>query len=227
MKKNIIYLGVLATLLFVLPLQASAVSFTDDDLHVSTEDISMGQFGTIEAGDFTWTYTDEEAGEKTWTISFDTDSSYIYFSLVPTDLTIEGVNVSGTGFVKRNQQNASDGAVDVLIESANSGTGRVTITVTTLDVPEGECMLNVSPLNLDCSVNIPGIYFDNNGNEITEEEYATICGNTVPDDEPDDPNDVPNSETGSVVPYIAIGGGLVAIVAVYLFARKSNKVYKI
>ena len=42
------------------------------------------------------------------------------------------------------------------------------------------------------------------------------------------PTDVPNSpDTGSVVPYVAIGGGLVAIAAVYLYSRKSNKVYKI
>ena len=69
-----------------------------------------------------------------------------------------------------------------------------------------------------------GIPLDDNGNAISEEEYNQVCGNTTT---PGDNNDVPSPETGSVVPYIAIGGGLLAIVAVYFFSKRSNKVYKI
>ena len=102
------------------------------------------------------------------------------------------------------------------------------LTVITTDDPVDDgCILNVSPINtLDCSTSIPGFYFDNDGNSISQEEYNEVCGNTTTTT-PESPGDIPNSpQTGSVVPYIAIGGGLLAIVVVYLLTRK-NKVYKI
>ena len=228
MKKNIMLLGVLATLLFVLPSTVSAaVSFEDTDgdgTYENSDVISVGQFGTIAVGDMTWEYLEGSDEEKIWTISFETSHPFIYFSLVPASVSIDSVNVSGNGFVLADQESAGDGMIDILIENANSGSGMVTVTVVTTDTADEGCQLNVSPLNLNCSVNIPGIYFDDNGNEISAEEYQEVCGNTTT---PDDPNDVPNSQTGSVVPYVAIGGGLLAIVAVYLFSRKANKVSKI
>ena len=228
MKKNIMLLGVLATLLFVLPSTVSAaVSFEDTDgdgTYENSDVISVGQFGTIAVGDMTWEYVEGSDEEKLWTISFETSHPFIYFSLVPVSVSIDSVNVSGNGFVLADQESAGDGMIDILIENANSGSGMVTVTIVTTDTADEGCQLNISPLNLDCSVNIPGIYFDDNGNEITAEEYQEVCGNATT---PDDPNDIPNSETGSVVPYVAIGGGLLAIVALYLFSRKSNKVYKI
>lgn len=229
MKKNILLLGVLAALLLTLPIQVHAVpvSFVDPDQDGTYEneaEISVGRYGTIAAGDMTWRYSDQEAGEKTWTISFDTSSPFIYLSLVPAFISIDSVSVTGTGFANAAQDSSGDGMVDLLIENMNNGSARVTINVITTDEAEEGCILNLQPLNLDCSVSIPGFYFDNNGNAITAEEYNTVCGNVTP---PDDPNDVPNSETGSVVPYVAIGGGLLAIAAVYLISRKANKVYKI
>ena len=228
MKKNIMLLSVLATLLFALPSTVSAaVSFEDTDgdgTYENSDVISVGQFGTIAVGDMTWEYVEGSDEEKLWTISFETSHPFIYFSLVPVSVSIDSVNVSGNGFVLADQESAGDGMIDILIENANSGSGMVTVTIVTTDTADEGCQLNISPLNLDCSVNIPGIYFDDNGNEITAEEYQEVCGNATT---PDDPNDIPNSETGSVVPYVAIGGGLLAIVALYLFSRKSNKVYKI
>ena len=227
MKRNIILFGVLATLLFSLPsVVNAAVSFTDTDrdgTYESSDSISVGQFGTIAAGDFTWRYSDEEAGEKTWTITFSTNRPFIYLSLVPAFVEINSVSVSGTGFVKAAQPTSGDGMVDLLIQNTNSGSATLTITVITTDTADEGCQLNISPIDLDCSVNVPGFYFDDDGNEITADEYEEACGAPAPSD----PNDVPNSQTGSVVPYVAIGGGILAIVVVYLFSRKSNKVYKI
>ena len=229
MKKNILLLGVLAIMLFSLPSMVdAAVSFQDnnkDGVYESTDSISAGQFGTIAAGDMTWTYSDKEAGEKTWTISFETSNSFIYLSLVPSFLTIDSVSVNGSSFVLASKQNAGDGAVDVLIQNVSSGSALLTITVITTDAADEGCILNISPLKLDCSFTGGGFYFDDNGNEITAEEYNEVCGNTTPT--PDNPNDVPNSQTGSVVPYVAIGGGILAVAVVYLFSRKANKVYKI
>ena len=226
MKKIIVILGLVASFMFVMPMSVKAAAFVDNDgdgVYENDAAISMGQFGNIEEGDMTWEYTDEEAGEKTWTISFVTSHQYIYFSLIPDALDIDSVVVSGTGFALLDQANAGDGMVDVMIESANNGGGEVTITVITYDNADEGCQLSVSPLNLDCSVQVSGLYFDNSGNVITADEYAEVCGNVTPDD----PNDVPNSQTGSVIPYIAIGGGLVAIALVYFISKKANKVYKI
>lgn len=228
MKKNILLLGVLATVLFGLPsVVNAAVSFDDNDrdgVYESTDSISAGQFGTIAAGDMTWTYSNEEEGEKTWTISFETSNPFIYLSLVPSFLNIDSVSVNGSNFVLASQSGAGNGAVDVLIQNVSSGSAMLTITVITTDTADEGCILNISPLNLNCNFSGGGFYFDDNGNEISAEEYAQVCGNATT---PDNPNDVPNSQTGSAVPYVAIGGGILAVAVVYLFSRKSNKVYKI
>lgn len=224
-KKITMVLSLVAVALLIMPKEVLAAGFTDDDPHLSTEDISFGEFGTIKAGDYSWTYTDEEAGEKTWTISVDTNSKYIYFQLVPKSVEIRNDNdvKVNSGFVIVSQKENSNGTRDIFIESSGSSS-RLTITVKTYDTADTGCLLNVSPYRLNCSVKIDGYYFDDNGQPISEEEYNQVCGNTTT---PDDPNDIPNSDTGSVVPYIAIGGGLLAIALVYLFSKKSNKVYKI
>ena len=53
--------------------------------------------------------------------------------------------------------------------------------------------------------------------------YEEVCEGVTPD-EPDVP-DTPN--TGNPIPYIAVGGGLIAIAGVYFYSRKSNRMYKI
>ena len=227
MKKIIVILGLVASFMFVMPMSVKAAAFVDNDgdgVYENDAAISVGRYGSVAAGDMTWKYSDEEAGEKTWTISFDVSSgyNYVYFTLVPSFVTIDSVSVSsGSNYVLANQTSSSNG-VTVFFESTSGG--RLELTVITTDTAEEGCLLNISPLNLDCSVSIPGYYFDDNGNSITQEEYNQVCSNTSTDN----PDDIPNSpDTGSVVPYIAIGGGLVAIVVVYLLSRKSNKVYKI
>ena len=227
MKKFIVILGLVASFMFVMPMSVKAAAFVDNDgdgVYENDAAISVGRYGSVAAGDMTWKYSDEEAGEKTWTISFDVSSgyNYVYFTLVPSFVEIDSVNVSsGSNYVLANQTSSSNGTV-VFFESTSGG--KLELTVVTTDTADEGCLLNISPLNLDCSVSIPGYYFDDNGKAITEEEYNQVCGNTTPDN----PQDIPNSpDTGSVVPYIAIGGGLVAIAAVYLLSRKSNKVFKI
>ena len=228
MKKTMIMLGVMVACLFLMPSVVHAAQFVDPDsdgVYVNDTAISMGRYGTIAAGDASWTYSDEAEGEKTWTFSFSTSSSYIYFQLVPTSVDIEGISVNtSNGFMYISQPQISGGIQPVLIQSANSSATTLTVTVITTDTADTGCMLDVSPQELSCTV-VNGLYFDDDGNNVTAEQYNEICGGaTTPND---GPNDIPNSETGSVVPYIAIGGGLVAIVAVYLISRKSNKVYKI
>ncbi len=229
MKKLILILGIFLTTIFLVPTDVWAVDFNDNDgdgVYVSDEAISMGQYGTVAAGDYTWTYTDEDAGIKTWSITFDVSNTngYIYFLLVPNSVSIDSVSVNSTSssYLVADTQTAEAGTYVLLEPSGvSSASSSITISVVTTDTADTGCMLNVSPLSLDCSVDIPGYYFDDNGNSITEAEYQSVCSNVS------DPNDIPNSETGSVVPYIAILGGLVVIGVIYLFSRKANKVYKI
>ena len=229
MKKTMMMLGVVGACLFLMPSIVHAAAFVDPDkdgVYENDEAISMGAYGTIQAGDATWKYSNEAEGEKTWTFSFSTSSSYIYFQLVPSSVDIESVSVNtGDGFVPIIPDKISGGIQPVLIQSANSRATTLTVTVITTDTADKGCMLDVAPQELSCTV-VNGLYFDDDGNNVTEEQYNEICGGVVPTPD-DDPNDIPNSETGSVVPYIAIGGGLLAIVGVYLISRKSNKVYKI
>ena len=215
MKKLIMIASVLAAVLFVVPVKVEAAD--------QSGSYAAGRYGTVE---WEWEYTDEEQGIKEWSfyLTASRDLQYLYFQFVPVNVTINSVS-EGREFGRVLSGNY------IFLESTSgisSGERVLLFTVITAD-DEGadeECELSISPQNLNCSSNISGYYFDNNGNSITQEEYVEVCGNTTPTD-PDDPNDIPNSQTGSVVPYVAIGGGILAIVVVYLFSRKSNKVYKI
>lgn len=94
-----------------------------------------------------------------------------------------------------------------------------------VDPTDTECKLDYNPYSTNCS-NTNGKYFDDKGALVTEEEYNAACDGVTPPNE-DKPNDVPNSQTGSVIPYVAIGGGLLAIAGVYFVSKKSNKMYKL
>lgn len=104
--------------------------------------------------------------------------------------------------------------------SISTKTKLATVTADIVDPSDKSCNLSYSPLGTVCS-NDNGVYFDKTGKEVTEEEYKTSCEGVS---EPDEPN---NPSTGSVVPYVAVLGGLVAICGVYAFSKKSNKMYRI
>ena len=70
-----------------------------------------------------------------------------------------------------------------------------------------------TPTNPTCKI-VDGKYYDDNGNEVTKEEYERICLNPE------------NPQTGSFVPYAVIIGGIVVAVGLYLFTKK-NKIYHI
>ncbi len=236
MKKVILLFGVVASVFVLMPSSVYAAEpagfvETSDGVYVNEQAISAGRYGTFEAGDVSWTYEsaeDEADGVKTWNYYLtvgSVDFEFLYMSLVPTGVDIDAVT-PGDSFLMVHPSN-DNGITTVLLQatgSLNEGDRVLLFTVRTVDQDGAEeCLLETAPLNLDCSVNVPGFYFDNDGNEISAEEYAQVCGNVTPDDG----NDVPSPETGSVIPYIAIGGGIVALIAVYLLTRKSSKVYKI
>ncbi len=166
-------------------------------------------------------------------------SGYVYMKFVPTkNVSNVKITLVASSFEKVNEKTNSDGSVSVLFKTKSGAvingtkTELVTITADANDaaISGDGCILAYNPLSLDCSVTFEseGLYFDNSGNKITKADYETKCkgGNGTTTPNPKDP-DVPNPKTGEVVPYAVIGGGLAAVLVVYLFSRKSNKMYKL
>ena len=234
MKKITVILVTIMTMLYVIPMKVSAEEFSTDfrdsdgdGVFESTSAISAGRYGSFAAGDITYEYTEGSDKERTWSFYLtvgSNDFDYVYMLITPTNVSIDGVSTDTSSFLPLNTIPETGGTLLYEVAGDLEAGDRVLLyQIVTTNTSDEDCQIIVSPNELNCSVNIPGIYFDNNGNVISEEEYQEVCGNTTPEN----PDDIPSPETGSVVPYVAIGGGLLAIVVVYLFSRKSNKVYKI
>lgn len=230
MKKITIILSVIGLLLAFVPMNASAAGFQDDGSgnFCNDADISGGQYGTFKKGDVCYKYTDSANGIKEWTYRLTTKSNLktIYLEVQPSSsIEIQSIK-AGSGLLKADDTKTSTGNSILLLSAnsngINSGEKVTLFTVVTKDLATEGCYLNVSPLSTGCQV-IANTYFDKNGNIITEEQYNEVCGGKGPE-EPDIP-DTPN--TGNPIPYIAVGGGLIAIAGVYFYSKKSNKMYKI
>lgn len=227
MKKLIVMVSIVAIALGVLPIRVDAAQYSN------TTDMGTkhGQM-YIE-----WDYAsdaDKTAGIKTWQFYYipNSNKKVVYMGLRPNKsaITIESVTL-GSSFTKESEAQTDVGPNYLLRANSSSGltAGQrvLMFTIKTKDIAKEGCYLNPEPLNLNCSTNIDNLYFDNEGNEITKDEYDKVCSNN-PSDPTNPGDDVPNSpQTGSVIPYIAVGGGLIAVLGVYLFSRKSNKVYKL
>lgn len=230
MKKLTIILSVIGLLLAVLPMNASAAGFKDDGSgnFCNDADISAGRYGTFKAGDVCYKYTDSANGIKEWTYRLTTKTNVktVYLEVQPSSsIEIQSIT-AGSGILKADDTKTSTGnSLFLLTANSNGINSGETVTlfkVVTKDLATEGCYLNISPLNPACQV-IANTYLDKNGNVITKEQYAEVCEGITPGD-PDIP-DTPN--TGNPIPYIAVGGGLIAIAGVYFYSRKSNKMYKI
>lgn len=230
MKKIAIMLSVVGVLFAFMPLKASAAGFVKNgDSYCNDADISGGKYGTFKKGDVCYKYTDEANGIKEWTYYLTANSGIktIYLEVQPSStIEIQSIKENSNAFILANNDKTTTGN-RLLLYSTNpsglsNGSRTLLFTITTKDLGDEGCYLNISPLEVpNCEV-INGEYFDKDGNSITKEEYDEVCAGVVPD-VPDEKN----PETGSVIPYIAVGGGLLAIAGVYFFSRKSNKFYKI
>lgn len=76
-----------------------------------------------------------------------------------------------------------------------------------------EVASTTNPENPTCEI-VDGKYYDDNGVEVTKEEYEEICLNPE------------NPQTGSFLPYAVIIGGIVVAIGLYMFTKK-NKIYHI
>ena len=94
---------------------------------------------------------------------------------------------------------------------------------------ELKCSLTYTPLVLNNCSQVGDHYFNDKGVEVSKEDFDKACSG-----QPSNPSDVPGDDvpdepaaTGPVIPYIAVGLGLVAIGGLYFYSRKSNKMFKI
>lgn len=232
MKRMFVILSIVVAFV-LLPrfAKADSVSFVESNgKYISNGEISVGAYGVFKTGDAEYTYTDKGNGIKEWNfyLTAGSDLNYIYLALAPKYLEIQDVE-SGSDFMLVSEKNETDTYTVLLMANNQSGIKKgekvLLFTITTKDTSTDGCILNVSPRTLACA-SVEGYYFNKSGKIVNEENYNKECSNTGTTDEPLE--DVPNnSETGIPVPYIALGGGLVAIAGVYFLSKKNSKMFKI
>ncbi len=213
MKKFIVMLSLIAIMVGLMPISAKADTYYD----VSPE---QSEWIAKDGGGY---YIN-----KKFSVS-KTIGGFVYITMIETNnVEITGEMV-GTNFELVNKEETANGVAYLLKlkdgVTLSGSTEAITVVANIVDPDKKECELDYSPQGLSC-VEFGGNYFDKDGNNVSAQEYEASCNGTPTT--PTNPSDVPNTpDTGSVIPYIAIGGGLVAILGVYLYTRKSNKVYKI
>lgn len=232
MKKLISLLSLIAMMFVVVPVGAVAKSSS-----------SAGtMYGTINVEESDWIQKSDKSGyyiTQKYTVTKTNASGYVYIAFLET-LNVKITQVVDDGAFEivgdyvTTQQDGYNARVYVFKlrsgTSINKETELATVMAEIVDPNNKNCNLSYAPLSTQCS-NVNGKYFDNNGKLVTEDEYKAACEGTNPVN-PSNPDDEPNNkpdnpQTGNVVPYIAIAGGLAAIAGVYFISKKSNKIYKI
>ena len=110
-----------------------------------------------------------------------------------------------------------------LTNASGVGVGLHQVATITLNVDENAdstetCSISIdqengSTENQTCEI-VDGKYYDDNGVEVTKEEYEAACLNPE------------NPQTGSFLPYAVILGGVIVALGIYMFTKK-NKIYHI
>lgn len=222
-KKFLAIVGVIAMLgLTVLPMNASAAM-----KEVNKADGTM--YGTIRVMESDGWETNSDGGKyinQTYYVSKVNSAGYVYIKLTES-YNVEIANqMASSSFDIISQTESNDGIIYLLKlksgTSINTETELFTVVANIKDPTDTKCSLTYSPLSMSCIV-IDNKYYDADGKEISQEEYAAACEGVTPPKE----EEIEPPATGSYVPYVAVGGGLAAIVVVYLYSKKSNKMYKL
>ena len=226
MKKLLILVGLMVISLSPVVVKADSVSFVQNgNFYINEKDISSGNYGTFKAGDITYEYTDTSNGIKEWKfyLTAGSDLNNIYIALQPIKLEIQKIK-EGSEFVKESQTKDTDGTTAILLRSVDGvkkGDRVLLFTVTTKDEKDATgCQLNIVPKRIAC-LKLESSYFDENGNEVSKEEYDEVCNGYVEEELPED------VQTGIPVPYIALGGGLIALAGFYFINKKNTKMFKL
>ena len=120
------------------------------------------------------------------------------------DPTIVHVNLTNESGVTTGLHQVA--TITLSVDSSVESTETCSISITQEGTP-------TNPENPTCEI-VDGKYYDDNGVEVTKEEYEEICLNPE------------NPQTGSFLPYAVIIGGIVVAVGLYMFTKK-NKIYHI
>lgn len=222
MKKLTIILSVIGLLLMSAPMKASAAEMKE------RYNKTIPNYGNVVIME-TNGWEDKPGGGKFITQVYyvtKTVGGYVYMDLVETtNVKIDKILTSASFELVSSEDNAK--GKRILLKAKGNVTEKTEVFTVTADIvnpsdPDKNCELDFSPLGVSCiklddkSGNTT--YLDRNGNSVTKEQYDEVCEGTVV---PDTPN------TGNPIPYIAVGGGLIAIAGVYFYSRKSNRMYKI
>ena len=219
MKKFVLLIGFIAMVVAFMPLNVSAQSSNTEWYGtMSWEELKQDNSSWIPKSDGSGYYIRQD-----YSITKTSDGGYVYIEFEEKnnvkvsdkeiggafDLVYETKTTNGVAYLLKTKDGQAINGVE---------TSLISVIADIVDVEVLECALNPRPLSPNCA-KIGDTYLDNTGKEISASEYAAACESK--------PNDVPTPETGSVIPYIAIGGGLVAIALVYFYSRRSNKMYKL
>ncbi len=228
MKKFTIILSVIGLLLMGMPMKASAAEMKQ--IYNNT----VRYYGTLTVME-TSGWESKPNGDKYITqVAYVTQTvgGYVYMDILETTNTKIDQILPGSNFELVKEEKLDNGR-RVLLKAKGTVSGKTELLTLTADIVDPslkECKITYSPLGVGC-IKIEDksgntLYLDKNGNSITKEQYDEVCEGVTPGtpDEPDVP-DTPN--TGNPIPYIAVGGGLIAIAGVYFYSRRSNKMYKI
>ncbi len=220
MKKLTIILSVIGLLLAVLPMNASAADMKQ--VYNST----VRYYGTLSVMETEGWEDRPDGGKYITQVAYVTETvgGYVYLDLLETTNTkIDKILPSASFELVKDE--AIENGRRVLFKAKGNISGKTEVFTLTADIVDPslkECKITYSPLGVGCitledkSGNT--LYLDKNGNSVSKEKYEEVCEGTVI---PDTPN------TGNPIPYIAVGGGLLAIAGVYFYSKKSNKMYKI
>lgn len=220
MKKLTIILSVIGLLLMSAPMKASAAEMKE------VMNSTVRYYGTLSVMESSG-WESKPNGDKFITqVVYVTQAvgGYVYLDIIETTNTKIDKILPSASFELVKDETIENGR-RVLLKAKGTVSGKTeafTLTADIVDPSLNECKISYSPLGVSCitledkSGNT--LYLDKNGNSVTKEQYDEVCEGTVI---PDTPN------TGNPIPYIAVGGGLIAIAGVYFYSRKSNKMYKI
>lgn len=224
MKKKIVVVALFIAMLgvAVLPINVNAAM-------KEVNSTNSKEYGTITVMESDGWETKPDGGKyitQTISVTKVNGAGYVYIRLNEDYNVAINQTVAGDSFEKVSETKEVGGISYVFKlksgTSISSKTELLTVVADIKDPTDTKCTLSFSPLSMSCVV-IDNKYYDSNGNEITEEQYAEICEGVKTEEK----NEVEAPATGSYVPFIAVGGGLIAIVGVYIYSKKSNKMYKL
>lgn len=222
--KKLLGLSVIALLIsIVLPLNVNATEIFAASKPSMTETTEGGKtFALKQEGEKPTLYLGVNVTEGTFTeykAHIELENSSFTFSGLRSDYK------PTTGWTGTVTKSATGNGIDVDLTNSTgypADTRKIVVSIT-LDVADGvpstdTCKITLrsteTPENPKCQI-VDGVYYDANGNEVSEEAYNEACAPAE------------NPQTGSFLPYTLIIIGLALAGWLYYVTKKNNKIYQV